>query len=167
MNVAHPDATSSLVDFLVVGAGPVGLVTAILLGREGWHVAVVEKWPSRYPLPRACTIDHEALRILQAAGVMREHADLFEPSRGERGGYQIRNGEGELLRAINWNRTAESGWANTNGFYQPDLETVLESMALALPSVDLRRGWSAAAIDQDEDSITLTVFRTDDLSQYD
>ena len=167
MNAPDFDETSVLVDFLVVGAGPVGLVTAILLGREGWHVAVVEKWPSRYPMPRACTIDHEALRILQAAGVMREHADLFEPSRGERGGYQIRNGEGELLRAINWNRPAESGWANVNGFYQPDLEAVLESMAHALPSVELRRGWSAAAIDQDEDSITLTVFRTNDHSQHD
>ncbi len=167
MNAPHSDDTSGLVDFLVVGAGPVGLVTAILLGREGWQVTVVEKWPSRYPLPRACTIDHEALRILQAAGVMREHADLFEPSRGERGGYQIRNGEGELLRAINWNRPAESGWANTNGFYQPDIEAVLESMALALPSVELRRGWSAAVIDQDEDAITLTVCRTDDLSQHD
>ena len=30
--------------------------------------SVVERWPPRYPLPRACTIDHEALRILQAAG---------------------------------------------------------------------------------------------------
>ena len=167
MNAPYFDETSGLVDFLVVGAGPVGLVTAILLGREGWHVAVVEKWPSRYSMPRACTIDHEALRILQAAGVMREHADLFEPSRGERGGYQIRNGEGELLRAINWNRSAESGWANVNGFYQPDLEAVLESMAHALPSVELHRGWSAAAIDQDEDTITLTMFHTNDHSQHD
>jgi 2-polyprenyl-6-methoxyphenol hydroxylase-like FAD-dependent oxidoreductase len=167
VNAPHSDETPGLIDFLVVGAGPVGLVTAILLGREGWRVAVIEKWPAPYPLPRACTIDHEALRILQAAGVMHEHADLFEPSRGERGGYQIRNGDGELLRAINWNRTAESGWANTNGFYQPDLEAVLESMALALPSVELRRGWSVAAIEQDEDSVTLRVFRTDDHSQHD
>lgn len=167
MNAPHSDGTSGPLDFLVVGAGPVGLVTAILLGRAGWRVAVVEKWPSRYSLPRACTIDHEALRILQAADVMREHADLFEPSRGERGGYQIRNGAGELLRAINWNRPAESGWPNTNGFYQPDLEAVLESTALALPSVELRRGWSAAAINQDEESVTLTVVRTDDPSQHD
>src|SRR5580693_7788683 len=81
-------------DFVVVGAGPVGLLTAILLGRKGWRVTVVERWPSRYPMPRACTIDHEALRILQSAGVMADHADLFEPSRGERGGYQIRNRDG-------------------------------------------------------------------------
>jgi 2-polyprenyl-6-methoxyphenol hydroxylase-like FAD-dependent oxidoreductase len=152
-------------DFLIVGAGPVGLVAAILLGREGWRVTVVEKWPSRYPMPRACTIDHEALRILQAVGTMEEHAGLFEPSRGERGGYQIRNGEGLLLRAINWNRPAESGWANTNGFYQPDLEEALESMAEDLPSVELRRGWSADAVAEDADGVTLTVTRTDDESQ--
>jgi 2-polyprenyl-6-methoxyphenol hydroxylase-like FAD-dependent oxidoreductase len=167
MNAPHVDEPSGPVNFLVVGAGPVGLVTAILLGREGWRVTIVEKWPSRYPMPRACTIDHEALRILQAAGVMREHANLFEPSRGERGGYQIRNGEGELLRAINWNRPAESGWANINGFYQPDLEEVLESMVIALPSVELRRGWTATGIAQDEDSVTLSVFRTNDPSQHD
>ena len=108
--------------------GPSDLLTALLLGQGGLAGHVVERWPARYPLPRACTIDHEALRILQAAGVMAEHADLFEPSQGERGGYQIRNADGELLRAINWNRAAESGWANTNGFYQPDLEEVLEEM---------------------------------------
>ncbi|AMM18948.1 hypothetical protein AX769_00840 [Frondihabitans sp. PAMC 28766] len=152
-------------DFLIVGAGPVGLVTAILLGRTGKRVTVVERWPARYPLPRACTIDHEALRILQSAGVMGSHADLFEPSRGERGGYQIRNGDGELLRAINWNRPSESGWANTNGFYQPDLEEALESMALALPTVELRRGWSAVGLEQDDETVTLTVASTDDRTQ--
>ncbi len=160
------DATSSEpIDVVIVGAGPVGLVTAILLGRAGHRVKVVERWPGRYPMPRACTIDHEALRILQSAGVMQEHADLFEPSRGERGGYRIRNGDGLLLRAINWNRPAESGWANTNGFYQPDLEAVLESMALALPAVTIRRGWSASEVDQDEHEVRLTVTSTDDESK--
>ncbi len=152
-------------DFVVVGAGPVGLLSAILLGRKGWRVTVVERWPSRYPMPRACTIDHEALRILQSAGVMADHSDLFEPSRGERGGYQIRNQDGILLRAINWNRTAESGWANTNGFYQPDLEGVLEELANAIPSVEIRRGWSAESLSQDASSVTLTVSNGQDHSR--
>ncbi len=152
-------------DVVVVGAGPVGLVTAILLGRAGLRVAVVERWPSRYPMPRACTIDHEALRILQSAGVMVEHGALFEPSRGERGGYEMRNGAGVLLRAINWNRPAESGWANTNGFYQPELEDVLESMAQSCPSVSLRRGWSAETVTQDAAGVTVTVAATGDWSR--
>lgn len=161
MNAPLTKESPESADFVVVGAGPVGLLTAILLGRKGWRVTVVERWPSRYPMPRACTIDHEGLRILQSAGVMVEHSDLFEPSRGERGGYQIRNQDGVLLRAINWNRTAESGWANTNGFYQPDLEGVLESMAGAIPSVQICRGWAAKAIHLDESSVTLTVANSD------
>ena len=150
------------VDCLVVGAGPVGLLTALLLGRRGWRVQVVERWAARYPLPRACTIDHEALRILQAAGVMAEHADLFEPSVGERGGYQMRNADGDLLRAINWNRTAESGWANTNGFYQPDLEAVLESMVEDLATVEVRRGRTVTGLVDDGGSVSVDSIATAD-----
>ena len=151
---APKEETAELVDFIIVGAGPVGLLLALLLGRRGFHVTILERWPARYPMPRACTIDHEALRILQSAGVMSDHADLFEPSRGERGGYQIRNGGGVLLRAINWNRPAESGWANTNGFYQPDLEDALEALAVAIPSVTLRRGLLVDDVTQDAVSVT-------------
>jgi 2-polyprenyl-6-methoxyphenol hydroxylase-like FAD-dependent oxidoreductase len=150
---AEPDAApprrpaiDSVVDCVVVGGGPVGLLTAIFLGQAGLRVSIVERRPQRYPLPRACTIDHEALRILQAAGLMADHADLFEPSRGERGGYEFRNGAGELLQAIDWNRAAESGWANTNGFYQPDLEAALEDLAAVTPGVRIHRGWTFRSV---------------------
>lgn len=156
---AEPAPTT---DCVVVGAGPVGLTTALLLGRAGWRVTVVERWSAHYPLPRACTIDHEALRILQAAGLMAEHADLFEPSHGERGGYQMRSADGELLRAINWNRAAESGWANTNGFYQPDLERALEEMATLLPQVDVCRGWTVIDVEQSDDSVSVALVATED-----
>ena len=118
-------------------------------------------------MPRACTIDHEALRILQSAGVMTEHGDLFEPSRGERGGYQIRSADGELLRSINWNRTAESGWANTNGFYQPDLEEALEDMADAQPGIDIRRGWTVTEVEQSAETVSVTLARTDNKTEQD
>jgi 2-polyprenyl-6-methoxyphenol hydroxylase-like FAD-dependent oxidoreductase len=148
----EPEAAPSLrpaVDCVVIGGGPVGLLTAVFLGQAGLRVSVVERWPRRYPSPRACTIDHEALRILQAAGLMAGHADLFEPSQGERGGYEFRNGAGELLQTIDWNRPAESGWANTNGFYQPDLEAALEDRAVATPGVTVHRGWTFQALTQD------------------
>ncbi|MFC8454940.1 bifunctional 3-(3-hydroxy-phenyl)propionate/3-hydroxycinnamic acid hydroxylase [Kitasatospora sp. NPDC057223] len=159
----EPDSAAPLrpvVDCLVVGGGPVGLLTAVLLGQAGLRVTVVERQPQRYPLPRACTIDHEALRILQAAGLMDDHAGLFEPSRGERGGYEFRNGEGELLRAIDWNRPAESGWANTNGFYQPDLEAALEALAVATPGVEVHRGWTFQDLAQDQDGVSVQVTPT-------
>jgi resorcinol 4-hydroxylase (NADPH) len=161
--VTHSPARpgSAPVDCVVVGGGPVGLLTAVFLGQAGLQVSVVERWPQRYPAPRACTIDHEALRILQAAGLMADHADLFEPSQGDRGGYEFRNGEGELLQAIDWNRAAESGWANTNGFYQPDLEATIEELALATPGVWIHRGWTFQALTQDDQGVTATVAPTD------
>ncbi|MFJ7300215.1 bifunctional 3-(3-hydroxy-phenyl)propionate/3-hydroxycinnamic acid hydroxylase [Streptomyces sp. NPDC099088] len=147
----HADgALRPAVDCIVVGGGPVGLLTAVFLGQAGLQVSVVERWPERYELPRACTIDHEALRILQAAGLMADHADLFEPSQGERGGYEFRNGAGELLQAIDWNRRAESGWANTNGFHQPELEAALEELAHATPGVTVHRGWTFQSLEQDD-----------------
>ena len=155
-------APPPVVDCLVVGGGPVGLLTAVLLGQAGLRVSVVERWAQRYPLPRACTIDHEALRILQATGFMANHADLFEPSQGERGGYEFRNGAGELLQAIDWNRAAESGWPNTNGFAQPDLEAALEELAAATPGVSVHRGWSFVAVDQDHDGVTAAVTPTNE-----
>jgi len=151
----------SVVDCVVVGGGPVGLLTAVLLGQAGLQVLVVERQRQRYPLPRACTIDHESLRILQAAGLMADHADLFEPSRGARGGYEFRNGQGDLLQAIDWNRAAESGWANTNGFYQPDLEATLEDMAVAMSGVTVHRGWTFQALTEDRDGVSVQVAATE------
>jgi len=150
-----------MVDCVVVGGGPVGLLTAIFLGQAGLQVSVLERQPHRYPLPRACTIDHEALRILQAAGFMADHTDLFEPSQGERGGYEFRNGAGELLQAIDWNRAAESGWANTNGFHQPDLEAALEQVAVATPGVTVHRGWTFQSLTQDDEDLSVQVVATD------
>jgi 3-(3-hydroxy-phenyl)propionate hydroxylase len=158
---APADAIRPRVDCVIIGGGPVGLLTAVFLGRSGLRVAVFERWPRRYPLPRACTIDHESLRVLQAAGFMAEHADLFEPSRGERGGYEFRNGRGELLAAIDWNRPAESGWANTNGFHQPDLEEALEQAALGTPGVTVHRGWSLRELTQDCATVTALVAPTE------
>ena len=60
---------NEIYDVALVGYGPVGQTLAILLGQKGYRVAVFERWPDVYPLPRAVHYDHEIGRVLQAAGV--------------------------------------------------------------------------------------------------
>ena len=57
------------VDVLVVGAGPVGLTLANLLGVHGVKALVVEKNERLEGEPRAVTLDDESLRTLQGAGL--------------------------------------------------------------------------------------------------
>ena len=104
-------------DVAVVGAGPVGLLTALLLGRRGVSVAIVERWPNFYPLPRACTIDHEAIRILQSAGLAEEFEPLIDPVIGAERPYKFLDQHGETLLQIDWNRPGASGWAQANGIF--------------------------------------------------
>src|SRR5437867_5057374 len=93
-------------DVAIVGYGPVGQLLAILLGQRRWRVAVFEKQPAAYPLPRAVHFDHEVGRILQAAGVadgltgMTETADVYE----------WRNAAGETLLRFGSKAASMSGW---------------------------------------------------------
>jgi 2-polyprenyl-6-methoxyphenol hydroxylase-like FAD-dependent oxidoreductase len=69
---------SAQADVAVVGAGPVGLLVALLLGRRGWQVEVLERQVAAYGRPRAVHLDHEAARILQNAGIMDDLAPQTE-----------------------------------------------------------------------------------------
>jgi len=57
MNTVH--------DVLIVGAGPVGLAAARMLGLRGHAVLVLERWLEPYPLPRAAHFDDEIGRVFQ------------------------------------------------------------------------------------------------------
>src|SRR5258706_4398000 len=61
--------TDSRYDVIQIGYGPVGQSLALMLGRRGRSVAVVERWTKRYALPRAVWIDHELYRGLSAKGI--------------------------------------------------------------------------------------------------
>jgi 2-polyprenyl-6-methoxyphenol hydroxylase-like FAD-dependent oxidoreductase len=69
-------------DVVIVGAGPVGLFAALLLDQQGISVGLYERWPTFYPLPRACGVDHEIIRQLQGLGLMDELEPLLDPVMG-------------------------------------------------------------------------------------
>lgn len=59
-------------DALVIGAGPAGSSTALLLSRSGWNVALVEK--SDFPRRKVCGefISSASLPVLKACGVAED-----------------------------------------------------------------------------------------------
>lgn len=120
---------SPSVDVAILGAGPVGRLLALLLGRHGWQVEVLERRPCPFPLPRAVHLDHESARVLQSAGLMRELAPLCEPV----GQYEWRNAAGQALMVVQAG-PGVSGWPESVMFCQADLERLLARAVAELPN---------------------------------
>ncbi len=137
-------ATTRDADVVVVGAGPVGLATAILLGQLGRSVIVLERWPEPYPLPRAVHFDHEVARILQACGIGDELRGCIEPADV----YEWRNADGLTLLRFGQIGDGPSGWPASNMFHQPALEALLEARCGELADVEVRRGAEVVSVEQ-------------------
>lgn len=121
-------------DVLVVGAGPVGQLLAILLGQRGHRVLVLERWPRPYPLPRAVVFDDEIARVLATAGVLDRVPGEVPDT------YEWRNGTGDVLLRFDWSGVGPAGHPVSTMFSQPELEAVLAGRMAELPTVTVLRG---------------------------
>ena len=151
-----------MIDVAVIGGGPVGLFTALLLEQRGLSVALYERWPTFYPLPRACGVDHEIVRQLQDAGLAEDMQPLLDPVIGPDKTYEFLNQAGETLLHIEWNRPGASGWPQMNMFYQPDLERMLDARLEASPRVCIYRGRGLVLLEQRDDHVSLAFAAGDD-----
>jgi 2-polyprenyl-6-methoxyphenol hydroxylase-like FAD-dependent oxidoreductase len=142
-------------DVAIVGYGPTGQVLALLLGRLGHRVTVIDRWPDLYPLPRAVHFDHEAARILQAAGVIDDVNAIAETIDT----YQWRNAERRMLLELDWRGIGPSGWPISNMFAQPDLERVIDRHVKRQPTVTVHQGWSATSLTQDAEGVEIDIER--------
>ncbi len=149
-----------MTDVIVVGAGPVGLLLAILLGRQGKEVTVVERWPEIYNRPRAVTMDAEVARILAMLGIDCDSDPAFENHKEL---YYWKNADLENLQIVDWESLAPCGWHVTYWFNQPELEGRLIEMAGTIPSINLMRGWTAVDLSQDQDGADLIIKKGDTL----
>src|SRR6187551_3410601 len=69
---------------VIVGAGPVGITAATLLGQYGVECLVLDRWESVYPQPRAVHLDDEVYRVLARMGVAEQFAAISRPCHGLR-----------------------------------------------------------------------------------
>ncbi len=126
-----------LYDVVQIGYGPVSQALALMLGRQGRRVAVVERWSKPYALPRAVCIDHEAARILRAIGMGPGLERVSQPAPR----YQWFNAEWEELLSIDWSAGSVSGGPEVNFVHQPSLEAEFRAEVGKQPSVELNLGW--------------------------
>lgn len=142
-------------EVFISGAGPAGKILAILLGRKGHRVTLIDRQAATYPLPRAATHDSDFARILQNMGINPgARPDLTVPYDDF---YIWTDAEGQPILKVDWSGRGESGWYNTNFFHQPALEAVFEQMIDELPSVTLRRGVELQNLRQHSDHVQLEL----------
>lgn len=139
-------------DVVVVGYGPTGLVAASLLSRLGHSVAVLERWPTLYGLPRLVNLDAEAARIVQAAGDVE--VALQESTDFQR--YFFKNASGQTLVDMDWSGTAVSGYPAHLSMFQPNVEDAVDA-AVRERGCTVMQGWEAIGVDQDDHGVQVTA----------
>src|SRR5215469_13738453 len=122
-------------DVAIIGAGPVGLMIANILGLQGVRVTLIEKLDQIIDYPRAIGLDDEALRVFQAVGL----ADALLPHTTPDHWMRFVTRDGHCFASIE-PRTDEFGWPRRNAFIQPLADRVLYEGLARFEHVDVLFG---------------------------
>jgi len=113
---------NAAVDVVIVGAGPVGLTIANILGLQGVRTLIVEERATLIDYPRGVGLDDEALRTFQSIGLVDRVLPHTVPN--------------QILRFFDAQRRVLAemappdacfGWPKRNGFVQPLVDAELLS----------------------------------------
>jgi 3-(3-hydroxy-phenyl)propionate hydroxylase len=139
-------------DVVIVGAGPVGLTLANILGLQGVRTLVVEERDTLIDYPRGVGLDDEALRTFQSIGLV----DRILP-------HTVPN---QILRFFDANRRllaemappdARFGWPKRNGFVQPMVDAELLSGLQRFDHVEVAWGHRMETCFQTADGVTVEL----------
>lgn len=151
---ADPNASNRLpeleTDVAIVGAGPVGLMIANLLGQAGVRVVVIEKLERIIDYPRAIGLDDESLRVFQSIGLADTLAPHITPDHWMR----FTTGDGYCFASIE-PRTDEFGWSRRNAFLQPLADNVLCEGLKRFAQVRVLFGHAVESFAQDAGGVTI------------
>lgn len=142
---------TTAVDVIVVGGGPVGITTSLLLAQRGFSVRVLERSAEIYDLPRAIVMDDEIQRVFQNAGLLDALRAITTPLKGA----EFVKPDGE--RIIGTELPEDADWPlglhPTVSYYQPELEVLLRGAARR-QGVDVSLGVDVSSVDQTEHRVT-------------
>lgn len=155
MTTSNPDiqpAVQHSAQVAIAGAGPVGLTIANYLGQMGVSLVLIEKLESLIDYPRAIGIDDEALRAMQAVGLVDNVLPHTTPWHAMR----FLTPKGRCFADIQ-PMTDEFGWSRRNAFIQPQVDAVLYDGLSRFPHVRCLFSREVEAFSQNSDGVTLNV----------
>ncbi|KEF56921.1 uncharacterized protein A1O9_07111, partial [Exophiala aquamarina CBS 119918] len=137
---------------IVVGAGPVGLLTALMLGQSGCEVEVLDAAMGIDPRPRGAAYGPPAVRVLRRAGVLDKVRAVGFEARDmcwrELGGKYI----------AGFSRLEDPGFDDRSIVLPVHLlASLLHEEVKALANVKLHWGHSFVGLIQDESQVTVQV----------
>ena len=134
------------VPVVIVGAGPVGVTAATLLGQYGVRCLVLDRWDGVYPQPRAVHLDDEIYRILVRLGIGDQFSAVSRPTRG----LQLIDRNHRVFAMFDRaGDTGRHGHPRANMFDQPELEHLLRTHLKDQPTVTLRGNVEVTDVAQD------------------
>jgi 3-(3-hydroxy-phenyl)propionate hydroxylase len=140
------------VDVLIVGAGPVGLTLANVLGHQGVRTLVVDERDTLIDYPRGVGLDDEALRTFQSIGVVERVLPHTVPN--------------QILRFYDGNRRllaemappdARFGWPKRNGFVQPMVDAELLRGLERFDCVEVAWGRAMESCEETADGVRVAI----------
>lgn len=144
------------VDVVVVGAGPVGLTLANILGLQGVRTLVLEDRATLIDYPRGVGLDDESLRTFQAIGLVDEILPHTVPNQILR----FFDGKRRLLAEM---APADAcfGWPKRNGFVQPLVDAELLRGLERFDHVRVAWGRPMTGCTETDDGVTVSLSGAD------
>ena len=130
---------------VIVGAGPVGLATATLLGQYGVDCLVLDRWDGACLRPRAVHLDDEIYRVLARLGIAERFAAASRPTQG----LQLIDRNHRVFAVFDRSGNGVHGHPRANMFDQPELEHMMRASLQEQTTVSLRGNVEVTDVAQD------------------
>jgi 2-polyprenyl-6-methoxyphenol hydroxylase-like FAD-dependent oxidoreductase len=141
-------------DVAVVGFGPVGAFTALLLAESGLRVAVLERSSTPVVLPRAVGLDGESMRAFQRVGLGETVAAILQPPR-EPDEVCFTDSRRRRLFGLEIPPEGLNGWRDLAYFDQPELEALLRDLVGREKRIRVFLGHEVTAVEPTENEVVL------------